>query len=432
VYGVAWLVAARVREPQRESTAPPRTGALRLAGGLLLLQAVCALEVDPYHAERAGAKIELPGRLEIQLAAGLLALLALCLLLRPRAGAALAGLLAGAFALLLSTPHGAASFHALQALLLSGATLALAVHSSRGGRMARLATRLLLPCVLLGLTEAAFATVARSHAVGYTLAARLWFARHWSPPSNSLGFRDVEQREDERRDLFVVGDSFVSGVGIADVSERFGDRLAAELGDGWRVHNLGYNGADTRYERELLEQYPFHADVIVLSYYTNDIAQAGVAAGLAPPAYKPYRDLGRLAWLVSRSYALDFLYWLRPRADLAGEGQYLERCRSEPAVVARHEQDLAALIALAKRRAESVLAVVFPDLGDLEGSATRLRPALDAFAGAELSVVDVSTLVADLEPAQRMVNTNDAHPSARVHALVATALAVELQRLGKR
>ncbi|MEQ1892629.1 MAG: SGNH/GDSL hydrolase family protein [Planctomycetota bacterium] len=431
-----------MREPRPETidlppgtdTRPvaPRGRLLRFAGALLLLQAGCALEIDPYHAQRAGAEIELAGRLEIQLAAALLTLLALVLLVRPRPWPALAALANGSAALLLSTPHGAASFHVLQALLLAGATLALAVHASRGGRAARLGTRLLLPGVLLCLTEAAFATVARSHAVGYTLAARLWFARHWNPPSNSLGFRDEEQRADERRDLFLLGDSFVSGVGIADVSQRFGDRLAAELGNGWRVHNLGYNGADTRCEREILEQYPFQADVIVLSYYTNDIALAGDALGLQPPYYRPYRDLGRLAWLVSRSYTLDFLYWLRPRADLAGEGRYLEHCHAEPAVVARHEQDLAALVASAQKRAGTVLALVFPELGDLAGSAARLRPALDVFARAGLPVVDVRALVADLEPAQRMVNANDAHPSAAVHARVAEALAAELRKLGPR
>jgi hypothetical protein len=440
VYVVLRLDAARVREPRPEPTttppgdrlAAPRDRALRFAGALLLLQAACALEVDPYHAQRAGGEIELPGRLEIQLAATLLALLALLLLARPRPWPAFTALATGAAALLLSTPHGAARFHVLQALLLAGATLAMAVHASRGGRAARLGTRLLLPGVLLCLTEAAFATVAQSHAVGYTLAARLWFARHWSPPSNSLGYRDGEQREDGRRDLFVLGDSFVSGVGIADVAERFGDRLAAELGDGWRVHNLGYNGADTRYERELLEQYPFHADVIVLSYYTNDIALAGDALGLEPPYYRPYRDIGRLAWLVSRSYALDFLYWLRPRTDLAVEERFLERCHAEPAIVARHELDLGALVESARQRAGTVLAVVFPDLDDLEGSAARLGPALGVFARAGLVVIDVRALVAELESEQRMVNANDPHPSATVHARVAAALESELRTLGLR
>jgi hypothetical protein len=430
VYVVVRLDAARVREPRLETIAAPRGRALRLAGGLLLLQAACALEVDPYHAERAGGKIELPGRLEIQLAAALLALLALLLLVRPRPWLALAALATGAAALLLSTPHGAASFHVLQALLLAGAALALAVHASRGVRAARLATRLLLPCVLLCLTEAAFATVAQSHAVGYTLSARLWFARHWSPPSNSLGFRDVEHVADARRDLFVLGDSFVSGVGIADVSERFGERLAAELGGGWQIHNLGLNGTDTLEQREVLGRYPLEPDALVLSYYVNDIAGVGQRAGAGWPRYRPYRDLGRAAWLVSRSYLLDYLYWLRPRDDLTAEGRFLAHCFERPEVVLRHEQELEELVAAARARAPTVVAVLFPDLLDPAASAAQLEPARRTFARLGVPVVEVAPLLADLAPGARVVNRNDAHPATLVHARVAEAVAAELRRLG--
>ena len=421
-------------EERPQTVESTRVGAnrRRLLALLLLLQAGAALEIDPYHAERVGGVAQLVGRGEILSAVALLAAFALFLLLRPKTWALVPAFAFGLLVLLESTPHGSAAFHVLQALLLVGALVLLVCELADGGRPARLAARLLLAFLPLLLCEAAFATVARSHAVGYTLAARLWFARHWSPPGNTLGFRDVEQADDGRKQLFVVGDSFVSGVGIADVAERFPDRLGAQLGDGWKVHNLGYNGVDTRYERELLAGYPFTPDVVVLSYYTNDIVGVGAERLQEQVRYRPYRDLGRAAWLVSRSYALDFLYWLRPRGDLGAETGFLERCFTTPEVVAQHERELEELVDLARARAPLVVAVVFPDLLAPEARAAHVAPALRVFARSGVPALDVRTLLAELEPEERVVNSNDAHPSPALHARVARALAEELARLGVR
>lgn len=419
-------------EEERPHPTAERTArrALRWAALALLLQAAAALEIDPYHAVRATGPVELPGRAGVLASAAALALGALLVLRWPRPGLATVVLVPGAGALVLSTPHGSAAFHVLQALLLALAVLALAFALAHRGPHARPATRLLLVALVPCLLEAAFATVARSHAVGYTLAARLWFARHWSPPSNSLGFRDVERREDGRSDLFVLGDSFVSGVGIADVAERFGERLASALGEHWQVHNLGYNGTDTRGQLEVLARVPFTPEALVLSYYTNDIAGAGVAAEEGWPRYRPYRDLGRAAWLVSRSYTLDYLYWRLPRADLAAEGRFLAHCYEVPAVVAAHERELEALVAAARARTGVVVALLFPELTAPEASAAFLEPARRVYARLGVPIVEVAPLLADLTPAERVVNENDAHPSAAVHARVAEALASKLRELG--
>lgn len=414
----------RMSEPDPD---PPerRTRALRLAAALCLAQALAALALDPAQLERAGSLEAVPGRDDARLAASLTALAAVLLLARPRRATALVLLALGALTLLASTPSGPAPMHVLQAASLAAALLFVAFH---GARHHARATRLLLAGLPLLAAEGAFACVARSHAVGYTLAARLWFARHWNPPGNAAGFRDVEHPpEDPRPALYVLGDSLVAGVGIADVRQRFSERLAAGLGDGWVVHNLGYNGADTARELELLRAYPGRPAVIVLSWYPNDIAGAGARLLGQTPRYRPHRDLGRLAWLVSRSYLLDYLYWSTPRADLGAEARFLASAYDAARVVAEHRRELAELVREARARSPRVVAVVFPDLLDLAPEPSPADLALETFAALGVPAVDVRTLVAELPPAQRVVNANDAHPSALVHARVATALFELLQ-----
>ena len=69
--------------------------------------------------------------------------------------------------------------------------------------------------------------VLQSDRFGHTLAAQRWFEKYWGP-TNSFGFRDREFSETDLAStemLFVVGDSFVAGLGINDPEERISNHL---------------------------------------------------------------------------------------------------------------------------------------------------------------------------------------------------------------
>lgn len=400
-------------------------GLLRCGAPVLALQLALAFEVDPTLAEG------LPGRGALPWAAGIALALVLVLCLWPRLASAGVALAASAAVLLLSCLYNAAGFHSMQVVLLALAVLTAALAAARGARPARTVVRLALVGVVLLACEGVASTIARTHSVGYTLASRLWFARYWRE-KNSLGYRDAEHVASERAKLFVLGDSFVAGVGIADVRERFSDRLQAALGERYEVHNLGSNGADTREEAYQLETYPFRPDVLVLSYYVNDILGAAAALGHGEPPFRPYANLAPpLAWLVMRSYLLDFVYWLLPQRDQAGIRKHLARCFTWPDVVALHEQDLQGIVDWARARKCAMIAVVFPSLIQLEESAAWVAPALGVFARNGVPAIDVRTLVGDLAPEERIINGNDPHASPRVNALVAEALRAQVVALGR-
>src|SRR5262249_33200607 len=156
-------------------------------------------EIDPYHAQRAGGAVELPGRAVVLAWAWALLALGLVLLVRPRPPSAVVALLAASATAFVSCPHNSAFFHGLQVALLAAACLGVALACARMRGRVRWLARLALATLALLAVELAFSCVARSHAVGYTLASRLWFARHWNPPGNRLGFRDAEHAEDGRK-----------------------------------------------------------------------------------------------------------------------------------------------------------------------------------------------------------------------------------------
>ncbi|MCA8977781.1 MAG: SGNH/GDSL hydrolase family protein [Planctomycetes bacterium] len=276
--------------------------------------------------------------------------------------------------------------------------------------------------------EAAFLFVAQSHNVGYTLASRIWRQRYWQ--TNSLGYRDPEHvARADKKTVFLVGDSFAAGAGSARREDRFGDLLAA-LEPQFNVLNLGRSGADTVGEYHDLLAHPLTPDILVLQYYPNDIEGTATRGGWQLPKFTPYADLGpRVAFVVRNSFLMNFVYWQFPHADGLAYTRFLERAFADEGLLLQHIAELDQFCSYAKARSIPLVVVVFPVLMDLSES-QKLTERIEALlADRGVPVVDVAGLVKDLEVGERTANRQDAHPSARVHALVAAALDRELRRL---
>lgn len=333
-------------------------------------------------------------------------------------------------ALFAATPFARPAVHCAATIATLAATLlaaALALRPSepgpageRGGEVA-LAAVAILVAGLAG--EAIMSLTPRSHAVGYTLAARLWFERYWGL-KNGLGYRDREHTDTPATKIFVLGDSFTSGLGVADPADRLSDRLQARLGNERRVYNLGVNGADTRAELARLAAHPFRPALVVLLYYLNDIESAAEEAGHMIPSFHPYGDVpDPVAAVVRRSYLLDFAYWLVPHGDLARFEGTLEAMYRDPAVLARHLADLDRIVAYCRRRDADLVVVAFPHLARPVETAELLRPIVTHLRAADVPVIEVAPLVAGQDPRRFYVNRNDAHPNERLNALLTDAVA---------
>lgn len=314
------------------------------------------------------------------------------------------------------------------AALLAGAACAIA-SPGRPRWFAQFATAACVAGATVLAVEAAFTFVARSHGVGYTMAARNWHERHWGP-INALGYRDAAGPAPAgKRVVWALGDSFTAGHGIDDVAQRFPDRLAAARAD-LHVVNLGQCGADSAEELRRLQAYPGKPDLLLLQCFPNDVDGAAQRAGRTLPPFAPYQDLRstKLRFLVRGSYLANFVYWQFPRGDAAAYDAFLAATHGDDAIARAHEQELAAILDWAAARGVPVHALVLPLMEDLEWSRMANARVLRFFAERGVPTTDAGGFLGDLGVDQRVVNRHDTHASPLVHERIARELARVLPR----
>jgi hypothetical protein len=275
---------------------------------------------------------------------------------------------------------------------------------------------------------------AQSDGFGYTLASQNWYEHYWQ--ENSLGYRDIEWTPEQlsgKIKVMVVGDSFAAGVGIANPADRFSNRLGQLLGDDYAMMNVASPGWDTADEVQAILNYPYRPDIIVFSYYINDIEGTAYERGQQRPQIR-HDPPPWLLPLAQNSYLFNFLYWrlvrLGPQewADVYWNN-WLLKIAADPEIRWRHRQELETIIAGAASEKVPLLVVVFPNLAAVEESQRLTQPVVDLFNEHHVPVLDVAKLVAGQSPAEITVNALDAHPNEAVNLAIAEQLYKMIQTL---
>jgi hypothetical protein len=269
-----------------------------------------------------------------------------------------------------------------------------------------------------------------------------WYKIHVAP--NAAGFRDAHPftpvlPAGEKR-LCFVGDSFTFGHGVANVEDRFSDRIAAELeaagSSQYRVANTGLPGLDIRQLVEvdkknntkgLLPEWISHnvqIDLLVYTYVLNDIENLDERTAVhtqniekIKPEFLLFRD----------SYFFNLLYFrwqqLR-RPEVADYYSYLAKSyKTEP--WQRLQRKLDELRALCRSNDIELRVVIFPFLHNL-GPDYRFRDAhrrlKTYFTDSGVRCLDLEPLLTQHSDEDLTVNRFDAHPNERAHALAAGAI----------
>jgi|GEM_PF-574183 hypothetical protein len=317
----------------------------------------------------------------------------------------------------------------LQMLMMAKLLYLIAVKPANGkpasGRVRNLSTLVFGVVMVLGVMESGAMFLVDTHRFNGTLASRAWFMRHWE--LNAEGYRDVDhdpKQVAKRKKVVVLGDSFVAGHGIANPADRFSDRLGSLLGPSFEVFNLGVGGSDLRDGYDRLLQFPHEIDILVYSYYPNDIEQDGERGGLVLQRAKSYDDIPAwLRYVVRRSYLLNYLYWRLPHPhELTDYKGYVKQCYATPSVLSQHLQVMDSLASFADRKGARFATVVFPFLEDAAQSEFATQPALERFRQLGLPVLDVRSWMLNRPALDFIVNQNDPHPNEYLHGLVADSL----------
>jgi hypothetical protein len=258
-----------------------------------------------------------------------------------------------------------------------------------------------------------------------------WFYRHYF--TNNAGVRDDEnyfskRRPELERRISFIGDSFTVGHGVAEVEDRFANRVRSARIDKWEVHVWADAGRDTGTEIELIDQLAergFEFDTVVLVYCLNDISdivpeQKSIAerAAQAEPAQN---------FLCAHSLFIN-TYYFRIKARLTPEvtGYYAHlRSAYEGPVWNEQRRRLDKFREAVDSAGGRLLVVTFPFLHTL-GDNYEYRAAHEKLRSfwAERNVphLDLLDLFEQHRDETLTVNRYDAHPNDRAHALAAAAI----------
>lgn len=276
--------------------------------------------------------------------------------------------------------------------------------------------------------------LANSDGFGFTFMANNWLSRYWNPVS-ALGYRDFEVLDNTAagvQQVIVTGDSLAAGYGVTRIEDTFPHLLGDQLGTGYQIHIVARPGWATDNELAALAAYPLQPDVLIVSHYIDDIRTTAQSFGLQHPI-TPYPD-PPVSWLIGSFQLPNFVYWhvVAPKTFLAPfRGQFQEFIRASyetPEVWTAYQGKLTQFVEIVRKSQGRLVVLVWPDLLSVSDSQALTEPVSEFFQANGADVIDMTADLLALEPAARVANPYDFHPSAKVHQIAAEQLYKILSR----
>ncbi len=260
-----------------------------------------------------------------------------------------------------------------------------------------------------------------------TLAQRNWSNRYVH--NNTQMYRDREWQPQDwegKITVLLAGDSFTQGWGLENTADRFGDVLAARLGNDYAVFNLGMPGTGPVEQLESLKRHPVQRpDVVILQYFLNDIDYTALKMGLRPV------DI-HVPSLAQESYLLNFLFWRLG----SGTGSvttpdgttwpswwdWAYAAYDNFALWQQHQLELEAFIDYCESIDTRLIVVIFPNLTQVVRSIPYVDRVAHVFEARGVPTLKLFDAAASWQTRDLIVSNRDTHASAAFHHLVGELL----------
>ncbi|MCH7989482.1 MAG: hypothetical protein IID46_10105 [Planctomycetes bacterium] len=260
---------------------------------------------------------------------------------------------------------------------------------------------------------------------GLSKTTRRWFDRHFV--LNNIGFRDSvpywpATRPGSRR-LTFFGDSFTAGHGIADVEDRFANRIRAMHPDD-EIHVFATCGWDTGHELQALNYFTganYQLEEVVLVYCLNDIADIDPEWDRVS---KRIYDTNPSS-LLHESYFLDMLSCRFRAARDPDIGNYYGFIRDSYSGGIWQRERLIELVNFVRGQGGRITVVTFPFLHSLgpDYPYRNIHTKLDRlWREHKVPHLDLLDIFETRSPSELVVNSRDVHPNEFAHELAAAAI----------
>lgn len=266
---------------------------------------------------------------------------------------------------------------------------------------------------------------------GFTAMNYYWYTNFYWSRFNSLGYRDSEPLPDDPNNpiqrVAIVGDSFAVGHGMNTVDGTFPQLLESALGSGWDVNLVAQSGWDSDVQEFHLNNYPFRPNIVVLSYYLNDIDYL-----LSTPETNPDNNFT----FIEDPYMADFIrnWFFVPNYVYYNLLQFSSPQRNSNflnALVAAHLDEsmwsrqaaqLDSFVNWTTTHDTRLIVLLWPNLAGIDVSAPALERVSVFFVERGVQVVDMSDQLRPYPVLETIVNRFDTHPGVLAHRLAADAL----------
>jgi len=266
---------------------------------------------------------------------------------------------------------------------------------------------------------------------GFTLSHRLWNKKYWKP-INSYKYRDVEHTERDLKDkntVFVVGDSFVAGIGIKNYEDRFANVLGSKLGEEWEVIILSKPGWNSIQELDAIKSYPHKPEIIVLSYILNDMDGDAARDGYELRYLDRIPKRNRyIKPIVDNLYLFNFIYWRIVKKDMGNiYTNYLYNSFNNDRIWDSHKKTLSKFLYYAKDNDIELIILVWPFLQIVDKSKELTNKVVTFLQDYDVTIVDLVPVFEGRNPKDMTVNSHDTHPNVQIHHEVADILYLRLK-----
>lgn len=263
-------------------------------------------------------------------------------------------------------------------------------------------------------------------AYGFTAMNYHWYKNFYWGRYNSLGYRDYEPIPDAAVRIAVLGDSFAMGHGINDLNDTFPQMLERDLGAGYDVNVIAHSGWDSDVELHYLQTYPLKPDILILSYYLNDIDHLLTDPSQNPDAAFDFPQDPTLYWFVLNFFVPNFTYYnLMQFTSPVRATNFTDRligAHLDDDLWARQAWWLNEIVTWTQAEDMRLVVLLWPHLGAVEASTPATVRVRDFFRERDVPVVDMTDALRDQDPRQMVVNRFDSHPGVAAQRLAADQL----------
>lgn len=257
-----------------------------------------------------------------------------------------------------------------------------------------------------------------------------WYENFYYPTLNTLGYRDHEPTPPNPDHplirVGVLGDSFTVGQGVNNVDDTFPQLLERELGANYDVNVIAKSGWDSDVHLVYLQEYPYRPDIVVLSYYLNDIDWLLADTEFNPDANFSFPQNPALAWFVRTFFVPSYVYYNLMQYTSAGRAENfandLVAAHMEDVIWAQQAEMLGNIAWWTRENNIRLIVLIWPQLAAIDASLPATTRVKEFFQSQGVEVVDLSDPLRQYSTSELIVNNFDTHPGVVAQRVAAQAL----------